>query len=444
MNKRQLIILWAIALVLAASVAAVKFTGGRNSQTTTARKPGETLLASFSPSGIASIELKGAADATTLVLKDGKWVVSQRGDYPANVPQVNELLRTIAEVKVTQGMQAGPSFAPRFGMDEAATTDKDRGITATFKDASGKELAKVTVGKQIESAGSQASPMGGGATGRFVRNHADDSGFYSVSEMFSSLSDVPARWLAQEFFTTEKVRSVSVTQPGKDEIAWKASRPREDAEMVLEGAAAGETLDPTAAGALRSLFAYSRFDDVVPAAEVEGKAVPDQKRVAVVTTFDGLVYKITFTPAKKGPAPVTTDPANPIPSPEESVLVTVEAGGELAKERKKADGEKPEDAKGKDDVFAAQLKVLEERLASDKKLAGYTFQVGKNAFETLLKSRADLLKKPEDAAPPSAGVPGMPTFRVPAGGISPGGAPIEATTPPVSVEPPPAPEPEKK
>jgi hypothetical protein len=33
---------------------------------------------------------------------------------------VNEFIRTLDELKVTRGMEAGPSFAPRFGMDEAA------------------------------------------------------------------------------------------------------------------------------------------------------------------------------------------------------------------------------------------------------------------------------------------------------------------------------------
>jgi hypothetical protein len=334
-------------------------------------------------------------------------------------------------------MQAGPSFASRFGMDENAKVHKEHGVTSTFKDSSGKLLATFTVGKPIEST-SQASPMGGGASGHFVRNLADESGFYAVNEMFASLSDMPAKWLAQDFIGTEKIQSISVTKPGSQDIEWKVSRTKENAELALEGAAAGENIEDTLRSSLGSLFAYSRFDDVVPAAEIEKRALVEQKRVATITTFEGLTYTITFTPTKPGSTPPSTIPNDTAPPADEAFLVTLGVAADLPKERKKEEGEKPEDAKTKDEAFAERSKTLAKKVESDKALAGYTFQVGKPAFEPLLKDRAGLTKKPETPTVPGAGgtirmnpenmVPGLP------GGPGPG-IPIEATTPPVSAEP---------
>jgi len=418
MNKRQVITLWVIAIALAAAIAFVKFGRNQEIKGSTNRSAGQTLIESFPANDVSSIEIKGATDSTTLTKKDGKWIVAQRENYPAKPSEVNGLLRIIGELKVTQGMQAGPSFAPRFGMDEASKDPKEHGIAVTFKDASGKEISKITVGKNIESTAS-ASPMGGGSSGRFVRNHADESGFYSVSELFSSLSEEPKRWLTEDFFKPEKIQSVSVTQPGKSDIFWKVVRADESGDFALEGAAAGETVDPAALNAFKSLFSFTRFEDIVPASEVEKRADNDQKRTLKIVTFEGFNYTITFTPNKAGAVPPPANPEDPAPPAEETYLVTIDVSAEIPKERKKEEGEKEEDAKTKDAAFAERSKALTEKLAKEKALAGLTFEVSKSSFEAAAKTRGDLLKR-ED--PTANGAPGAPS-------------PTEVVTPPIAIPP---------
>ena len=188
MNKRQVIILWVIAVALGAAVTTVKLSQKQSNGSAIKRSPGQTLFESFPAAEASTVEIQGAGGTVTLAKKEGKWVVAQRDGYPANNTYVNDFIRTLGELKVTLALEAGPSFAPRFGMDETATKPADRGLTETFKDASGKDLAEVSLGKNIES-GSSPSPMGGGgAVGRYIRNHADESGFYAVSEMFPSVS----------------------------------------------------------------------------------------------------------------------------------------------------------------------------------------------------------------------------------------------------------------
>jgi hypothetical protein len=440
MNKRQVLILWVIAVALAAAVAAVKLGKTNETKSATARSAGETLLPSFPAPDVSTIEIKGANTATTIVKKDGKWVVSERDNYPAKNTLVNELLRTIGDLKVTQGMQAGPSFAARFGMDETSKNARDRGITTVYKDASGKELAQVTVGKVIES-GASSSPQGGGGTGHFVRNHADESGFYAVNEMFSNLSDWPQRWLDDEFLKIEKIQSISVTQPGKSDLAWKVVRNDENSEFAVEGGAAGEAIDAASASALKTQFAFGGFEDIVPAAKVESDTIADQKRIVTIVTFEGFTYTITLTPKKPGTTDAPQDSQNPMPPEADAFALSIQVTAEIPKERKKEEGEKPEDAKTKDEAFATRSKELNEKLAKDKSLAGYTYQVGKSSVENLIKDRATLTKKPDPAAeqPGGMGGPGgpqgMPTFRIPQGGVMPGGRPIEAVTPPVTVQP---------
>lgn len=440
MNKRQVLIFWVIALALGGAVTALKLTQKETTKSATLRAAGQTLFESFPATDIATVEIQGAAGAVTLAKKDGKWTVAQRDGYPANAGYVNEFIRTLGELEITRGMEAGPSSAPRFGMDDTATNPAERGLTATFKDAQGKELAKVSLGKNIES-GAEPSPMGGpNAVGRYVRNHADISGFYAVNEMFPSVSAEVPRWLNDDFLSPEKIKTITLSQAGKDEPAWKLTRETEEAEFKLEGAAATEVLDTAAASPLKSLFSYARFEDVAMPDKLAEQVDAAGKRNAVIETFEGFTYTLTITPAKAAATPPPpADPANPQPPPAaDKYFVTVTVAAELPKERKKEDGEKPEDAKTKDSAFTERLKTLTEKLAKEKALAGRTFEVAKSTVDALVKERAQLIAK---ATPPPAADPNSGSVQTLPGGLiakPPGQAttpPIEAVTPPIAVPP---------
>jgi len=432
MNKRQVIILWAIALALGVAVAAVKISQKESAAGATQRAPGETLLASFPAGEVASIEVSSLDESVTLRQAEGAWVVAQRDDYPANPAAVNELLRGLGELKVTQGIEAGPSFAPSFGMDPEASTPENRGMTATFTNAAGKELAKVSFGKNIEGAAS-SSPFGGGAVGRYVRNHADESGFYKVSEVFPSLSADPKRWLQDGFVQIEKIQSVSVTEPGSETIAWAVTRPDESAEFSLATSVGEEAADPTATAPIKSLFSYARFDDVIPADQVAARAETDQKRTAVIETFEGFTYTIHFSPLRQqAPQPAGDDLQAPA---SESYALTIDVNAEIPSERKPEEGETEDDATIKDAAFTERQTTLSERLAKERKLAGRHFEVSKYVVEPLLKPRVEL------AAPATA-----PTAGPAPGQVAPVTTrPIEAVTPPIAIppyEPETAPEPQ--
>jgi hypothetical protein len=426
MNKRQVIILWIIAIALGGAVGLVKLTQKDTTTSATKRTAGQTLFESFPAAEVAALEIKGVGGTVNIVRKDGKWTIAERDGYPANSAYINDFLRTLSDLKVKRGMEAGPSFAPRFGMDEGASKAEDRGLTATFKDASGKELAKVSLGKNIES-GADPGPFGGAASvGRYIRNHADESGFYAISEMFPSVSDEAARWLSDAFFSPEKIKSISISQKGKDETAWKLGRDTEDAEFKLDGATGNETLDTTATTPLKSLFSYARFNDIIAPDKVAERANADEKRSAVIETFEGFIYKLVITPSKAGAA-------------SDDVLLTVSVSADLPKERKKEENEKPEDAKAKDEAFTSRIKSLTEKLEKEKALEGRVFLVAKTSVDALMKDRDQLITKAQPA--PAADANKGSVQQLPGGIIAtpPADAnakkPVEAVTPPIAVPP---------
>ena len=437
MNKRQVIILWAVAIVLAGGVTAVKLSQNQSTHSATKRAAGQKLFESFPAANAVTIDIQGAANQVTLAKKDGKWVVVQRDNFPANNTYVNDLIRALSELKVTLGLEAGPSFSPRFGMDNSATKAEDHGLTAIFKDASGQEIAKVSLGKSIESSNAQSSMMGmgGSAVGRYIRDHADDSGFYAVSEMFPSVSDEAKRWLATEFISPEKIKDVAVSQVGKADLAWKLTRESEEAEFKLEGAVAAEVPDTTVTTALKSVFSFARFEDVIPAGKVADRTA-EGKRTATVETFEGFIYTIQMSPSKPTATTAVAASSGAATDMKDNFLITVEVSAELPKERKKEANEKPEDAKAKDSAFTDRLKTLTEKLAKEKAFAGITFEVAKTAVDSLLKSREEITTKAKPAAPANPGnggvqtLPGGMIVRPPAQATTP---PIEAVTSPIAV-----------
>jgi hypothetical protein len=434
MNKRQVITLWVIAIILGFAVAAVKLTQKDATQSATERAPGQTLFEKFPAAEIASVTIQGAEGSASLTRKDGKWVVAERDDYPANAGYVNDFLRTLGELKVTRGMEAGPSFAPRFGMDENATKAEDRGLSAVFKDASGKELATVSLGKNIES-GADASPFGGGgAVGRYIRNHADESGFYAVSEMFPSISDEPGRWLEDDFFSPEKIKSISLGAVNSDKTEWKITRDTEEAQYKIVDGAPDEVFDNNANSPLMYLFSYSRFNDVIPAAEAAARADADKKREAVIETFEGFTYTLAITPAKPGATEGEEAAAS------DDYLLTVSVAAELPKERKKEEGETEEDAKAKDVAFAERLKTLTEKLEKEKAYEGRTFLVAKSTVDPLLRERSQIVTKVQPPAPAPPADPNAGAAQDAPGTAAPGTRtattpPIQAVTPPIAVPP---------
>lgn len=430
MNKTQVTTLWGIALALGAGVAALKFSQSGESQLTTKLAPGDTLLKDFPAADVSNLKLEGADATVTLAKKDGKWTVTERDAYPARTATVNELIRSLAELKVTRGIEAGPSFAPRFGMDPDAKSANDHGLSATFSDASGKELAKVSLGKNIEN-NPDAGPMGGGAVGRYVRNHADETGFYATSEMFHSANADASRWLDETFIAPEKITSISITKKDSEEIDWAVTRDTEESEFKLEGAKPDEVLNTTVSTPLKTLLSYARFNDVVNADKVAERSSPNGKRKAVIKTAEGFIYTVQITPAKPAEKKDGDDAAS---TPQEELLVTVEVSATLPKERKKEEGEKEEDAKSKDEAFKERTKTLTEKLEKEKALAGRTFLVAKTTFDTILKERSEMVTKPEPT--PAAGTPASQTSMPGGTVVSPpvqAGGRIQAVTPPIEI-----------
>ena len=87
-----------------------------------------------------------ARTTLNLARRDNLWRVRERGDYPANFSQISGLLLKLADLKIVQTEEVGPSQLGRFELlPPGAQTNS--GTLVEFKDQSGKTLNTLLLGK---------------------------------------------------------------------------------------------------------------------------------------------------------------------------------------------------------------------------------------------------------------------------------------------------------
>ncbi len=383
MSKRQVIILWSIAAVLALVVLAVKLGQGDPAQVATKREPGQTLFEFFPAKDITQVVIEGAKESVTLQ-KDGEtWLVKERDNYPGDTIAVLDLIRSINDLEIIRAIEAGPSLAPRFGMDTETDSPEERGLEIGFFGKEG-ELARVSLGKSIELSSSGNIPGATMMVGRYLRNHADETGFYAGTEMFSSVNADAKNWLRDTFISPEKIESIEVTKPDSPEIEWHLKRESEEASFQVVGGKPNEVANSNLSNRLGGLFSYARFEDVIPKDKVEKLGSEKGRIKATIKTFEGFTYGLQLVPSADNG---------------QQYLLQVKVEASLPDQRKKAEGESAENSAKLDKAFAERRQILQEKLGEAKFFEGRTYLMGKSNVDLLLHNRGEMVVSVEPPKP---------------------------------------------
>jgi len=369
MNRKQFLIL-VIALLVLGGAGLALFWQDIAAYRASGAKIGAKLLPGLKLNEVAQVHLQDAKSQVTLVKKDNAWLVRERGGFPANVQDIGDLLIKLAELKVVQSETVGESLLPR--LDLAAPGQREgSGTLIEFKDAAGKPLASLILGKIIlkkDPVNPLPSAQNGVPAGRYVLVGKSNDTVIGVSDPLEGAHAVPGKWLAKDFFKADRIKTLALA--GEGAASWKITRDTEYGQWKF--AAGGGELDASAAvGATNALGGLS-FTDVV----VDPKPEDTEKPVTVTAeTFDNLTYTVKIARKKTGD--------------EDYVSFTV--SGEPPKQRVPEKGEKPDEKARLDKEFAATLKKLEARVASEQALAKWTYVVPAKSLSPLLKERAQLV-----------------------------------------------------
>lgn len=383
MKSRTVITLWIIAIVLGIIASIVQFGGNDDSITHTKLKPGEKILPDLPIRSITKVTISQGENSTHLSqLGDGVWGVSERADYPVNYEKLRNLLGALGTVEIAQGYPADSKHFARYGLKETSAEASERGLRVTMAQSDGTVVADVFLGKYSGTSR---------AAGRFLRLSNDGTGVYAVGETFPGITADPKDWLGKDFLKIEKIKSIAVSAPADPAFKpWKLIRHpntdgtiNENGQFKLADMSDDEVMQLTSTNPLRNLFSYASFLDVLTTEKAKESANPDKKlkRQAVVTTFDGLTYTLTFRPQKEQPKDPEADPRLPAVQP--NYLLTVEVS---STSKKKSDSE-----------------TLKKLLDTAHDFGGRIYQVSQSTVSPLQKKRADFVKsknKPTATTPP--------------------------------------------
>jgi hypothetical protein len=383
--KRQHFVLLVVLLAVLGGGALVLLRNTQGSWKQSDAGTGQKVLGDFDVNAVGQLVVVQSTNTVTLARTDAGWVVKERGDYPANFDEIRDAIRKLAELKVVQTTQVGPSQRPRLDLAEPAA-ETGAGLKVELRDASGKELKSLLLGKRVMKQGGQPSPFGGDdgyPVGRYVLALPAGEQVAVVSDTLDSLAPEPSRWLNKDFVAIEKIRSIERVAP-EAANSWTLQRETESAPWTLANATPEESPDNNKIAGVTGAFGGANFNDVLVGHSPEQSGL-DQPSSVKFATFDGFTYEL-----KIGRL---LDDAYPL---------TVAVSGSFAASRTPGTDEKPEDQETLDREFAGQLAKLNEKLKKEQAFAGRIFLVSKWTVEALLKNRSELL---EAKAEPSVGSP---------------------------------------
>jgi hypothetical protein len=392
MNRKQLTLLIVLGVVLGGLGYVIYNKQQAGFDRGSARDDGQRVLKDVPDTAIrdvAQLTLKQGASEVNLAVQGEGWVVKERGGYPANFNNIQELVKKIWDLKVTRPVEVGPSRLPVLKLTKAD------GTLVELKDDKGKAIASLTLGAQQAAKQAQEDAQFGGGSfpnSRYLMRGEDIKTVVLVNDPLN-IETKPEDWLNKDWFKVERLKSVSVATTNATNN-WKLTRETDGAEWKLADAKAGEAADSAKTSGLNYLLGSAAFNDVLTDTNPAATGL-DKPVTATLETLDGFTYVM-----KIGKAVGDPEAGN------HAFQFTVDAN--LPKERAPGKEEKPEDKKKLDDEFAAKQKPLQEKLASEKKFEKWVYVVPKWTLETLLKERKEFLAEKKDEPTTDAPKPPEP------------------------------------
>jgi hypothetical protein len=328
---------------------------------------GDKVLPHFQPNDVEAIHIQGAGELN-LVHKNNLWSVQERGNYPANFHLISDLLIKLKSLKVVEADTVESSQLGRVNLDAPGKSDTS-GTLVEFKDAEGKAVASLLLGKK-HLRESSPSPFGGGtADGRYILLPNEPTEVLLISDPLASLQPNPQPWLSKDFFKVEKIKSISVTATNAEK-SWKVARESESAPWTLLNAQPGDVLDTNKIAMTANAMSDPSFADVIPNAETSNFGLYHPTLVTL-ETFDHFTYTLKI--AANGP--------------KQTYYVTVNVTAEIGQES-------PEN-----------LKKLQEKLKQEQTLSPWVYLVGSWIMDPLIRERAQIMEgamdKPPDVTEPA-------------------------------------------
>lgn len=352
MNARVAGVLLALLAVLGGG-ALYSYQSGKAERPSSVETLGQPLLKGLQAAAVHAIHIRETQASLTLARKGERWVVAERADYPADLGKVRDFVLQAIALKVGQTEPIGERDRARLQLDASG------GTMIEFRDAQGKTLASLIVGKKYFKREPENSERALG-DGRFVLLPAEPGRVIVVSDALAQATAKSAEWIDRRGLAVDRQRTLEVRFA--DGSGWKVERADENAAWKLVGLRPGERLDVTKPNSASYAFMNLDITDVAPKDAKPEALGLDHPHVVGMTTVEGLSYTVRIGRPTGELYPLSV-----------SVAGEPKVTGKDAEERSRK---------------------LAERLAHERTLEGHVLIAAKAKLEDVLRPRAELLEKP--------------------------------------------------
>jgi hypothetical protein len=227
----------------------------------------------------------GAETVATLERRADGWVVTEKGDYRADVAKLRQGLSALAEAKVLETKTANPELYDRLGVEDVAGASA-AGVAVTVS-VPGKDFGSLILGNAV------------GTKQRYARVASD-----AQSYLLDRNPDFPktiSQWLDAGIVDVrgERIQQVTIKHPDGETVAIaKPAAPPSDLTAgtvvnfdVAAVPAGRELLYPGVANVIGNSLRELNLEDV----ERADGAAPERPVQVEFKTFDGLVVRVTGT-----------------------------------------------------------------------------------------------------------------------------------------------------
>ncbi|HZO01770.1 MAG TPA: DUF4340 domain-containing protein [Burkholderiales bacterium] len=215
---------------------------------------GKALFKDLQAADIAAIRIVEPNAALTLKREEQRWVIAERGNFPADLSKVREFVLKVIGLKVGQSEPIGEKDRARLNLDGSGTRIE-------FKAADEKALGAFVVGRKYFKREVE-TPDKAIADGRFISLPGEAGTAYLVGDPLTQATVKTAEWIDRSSFQVEKVKTLQVRYPEGE--AWRIDRPADNAEWNLAGLKPGEKLDISRANAASYSLSLLELADVAP------------------------------------------------------------------------------------------------------------------------------------------------------------------------------------
>ena len=280
MSRKTLIILFIITV--AAIAATVLIRTPRQDSGPMAQGPYFPALLARS-NDVRKAIVKDPESTTTISNDDGQWVIEEKGNYPASIDKVRELVLGLARLQRLEGKTGNPDHYARLELGDVSDPDSTSKLVQLVN-GSGSDMAVLIVGKEKRT-------QSGSFRRQFYVRSPGDPQAWLVEGLLPDLNGAIA-WMDTSLLGPDwgDIRSVTIST-GAD--SWTVARDSTEKEAyTLEDLTPNEEVESQYIinNIVRS-FTDLTFDDVRP---VPAAGEKTDRTEVVAQTFDGVRVGLTL------------------------------------------------------------------------------------------------------------------------------------------------------